>query len=1169
MRLSKIKLAGFKSFVDPTTLDLVSNMTAIVGPNGCGKSNIIDAIRWVMGESSTKKLRADASTDVIFNGSSSRKPIGQASVELVFDNSDGTLGGEYARFSEIAIKRAVTRDGQSNYYINGQRARRKDITDIFLGTGLGPRSYAIIEQGMISRVIEAKPEDMRNFIEEAAGISKYKERRRETENRIKHTQDNLNRLNDIRLELEKQLENLEKQAVSARKYQELKQENKIIECELAAMSWQRLDKEIQLKESAIRDFATDIEKHYAAVSHLRAELEEVRENQNERNEHLNEVQRQYYSIGSEITKFEQNIENIAEQLKTLQESQIEEAKTLEHAQVSLLQDKSKITTLEAQIAEWEPITETLMHQIDNLSEHVDEQEMHLESWRDKNHQIQQSNHQITQAAEREKTNIEHLENQVQQSDVRYEKLKSELLTLQQVKNNFSIASQESEFVNIQLKQTQLSEKLNEKRIQQSTLKNQLSDLKSNVKIKEKSRQKIKDELTTLQAIQAVRLGKENQDMNAWMEEKGLSANQRLAEVIQVEPRWQTAVETLLASQLDAVYLEQGTLFNYLNDFETADGVGMVMQDEHQRTIESRSVLSKISNPNVISQGLKNQLNHIWFVEDVQTGFELLSMHEHISVITEKGIWLGQGFIKIPVQKKEKQTSILEMTQQIKLLSEEYAQMDEQFQEMLKLIEQLEFSLHDLSQIISDETDELTNLKQKSFNLQSEIKIKKNKIEQSQQRIIQIENEMSEIERSIQTANASISISREKLQSNLDEMATINETMDDHANEKSSLEEIRLQLKQSLQSKKDEHHQLALTLQAAKSEFKALTQNIQRFDEQILNSQERLKRIEQSICAVIEPESQIRENLEQALNRRLEAEELLHQARDDMHAGENKIKMIEATMQQEQDSIERIRIELEKNKMDWQALKVHMETVLEKITQKEIDVQAVLNALSAEANEAEWQARVEKIERQIARLGAINLAAIEECSSAQERKGYLDQQYNDLTEALLTLDNAIKKIDKETKDRFKETFDKINTGFQSLFPRLFGGGESSIILTGDDMLNTGVTVMARPPGKKNASIQLLSGGEKALTAVAFVFSIFLLNPAPFCLLDEVDAPLDDNNVVRFCRLVKEMSENVQFIFISHNKIAIAMGQQLHGVTMREAGVSRLVSVDVDEAVQLVG
>lgn len=1170
MRLSKIKLAGFKSFVDPTSLDLISNLTSIVGPNGCGKSNIIDAIRWVMGESSAKNLRGGALTDVIFNGSSTRKPIGQASVELVFDNADGTLGGEYAGFSEIALKRQVTRDGQSTYFVNGQRARRKDITNIFLGTGLGPRSYAIIEQGMISRVLEAKPEDMRHFIEEAAGVSKYKERRRETENRIKHTQDNLNRLNDICLELEKQLDTLEKQSQAAKKYQTLKQEQKLVEVELTAMSWQRLQKENEVSEQAIRELTTDIEKHQAQLTHLRSELEAAREHQADRNDHLNEAQRQFYGIGADITKIEQSLENIAEQVKTLRENQQEEQQSLERAKDSLQQDKLQIGELEQTVIALTPKEEQLAEQIEAYTEQLEEQEGSLESWREQQQHMTQSLNQVTQRAEKEKSTIEHLEKQVQQASQRREKLSSERDAMQQADSSDVLSDFESQLGNYQLEQRQVSESLERKRQEHTTLKQQIQQTKQTLKQQDKARQQLKEELTTIQAIHAVRLGKENKQIGHWAEEKGLSDRKRLAEVLQVAPQWQRAVETLLSDYMDAIYLDKDSIEDLFFDDETqVSGLSLISGDETPFSIADHSILSQINNPNVLSTPIKQLLSQICFVTDLKQGFQILEQHPEMTAITQSGIWLGVGFIKMPVQDNEHPQSLLEMSENIKQLSANLEEAQATCDALTEQLEEQEITETQLSDEVDSTLDNLTAIKQRTMALQSDIKIKLNKIEQSRQRLHQIEEEINELEQNIHKANEGISQSREQLQTHLDNMAELQTQLQQQSGDKQQLEESLRFLKSSLKNSKDEHHQIALQTQAATSERNTRTQNISRLEDQISQSEDRLTRIEKSIQTVAEPEAALRQRLTEALDRRIHAEELLNIARDEMQAGDMRIRDIEFNMQEEQNQIEDLRSKLEKSKLDAQTIRVHLENTQEVITEQSLNIPEILAALSDDAQEIEWKERSLKIERQIARLGAINLAAIEEYDSALERKTYLDQQVDDLNQALSTLENAIRKIDKETKDRFKETFDKINSGFQNLFPRLFGGGESSIVLTGEDLLNTGVSVMARPPGKKNASIQSLSGGEKALTAVAFVFSIFLLNPAPFCILDEVDAPLDDNNVGRFCHLVKEMSDSVQFMFISHNKITISMAEQLHGVTMREAGVSRLVSVDIDEAVQLAG
>lgn len=1175
MRLSKIKLAGFKSFVDPTTLDLVSNLTAIVGPNGCGKSNIIDAIRWVMGESSAKNLRGGALTDVIFNGSSGRKPVGQASVELVFDNSDGTLGGEYAGFSEIALKRSVTRDGDSAYFINGQRARKKDITGLFLGTGLGPRSYAIIEQGMISRVIEAKPEDMRQFIEEAAGISKYKERRRETENRIRHTQENLSRLSDLRLELEKQLANLEKQAIAAREYQSLKDEQKTVEVELLAMSWQRLDQDIKTAELKISALATTLEKHQAEITALRAASEEAREVQIERNDYLNEVQRQFYSIGTEIATIEQSLENIATQIQGLLVNQKEEEAALAQAKLDLVKDKDKAIELEGIIEALLPEVESSEAIVLESTAQLESHEMGLEEARAEAHQVQQSLSRATQNAQKEKTTIEHVEQRVQQSRTRHEKLIAEEKTLSHQSHEVDTESLESELKHAELKKTQIEETLQQQRSQETTVKAQIQDLKNEIKQTEKERQSLKDQLTTAQAIQAVKLGKENDQIEAWVQAQGLSEHPRLAEVIQVTSGWEKAIETLLSERLNAIYIDKDTFIQLLQKTELnqAYGLGLTVSDAHQTTTighQTNSILSKIENPEKLNSSLRAQLSQIRVIDTLGEGLAALeTLDPTQSLMTREGIWLGQGWLKLPEALDKDEAGVLENAQRIKDLSATYESKEAHYKSLNEQLEQIEASLQALAQSISEAFEVLSSQKQKIFSTQSEIKVRKNKQEQTQRRRDQIADEIREIESQNQEAYQTIQKAREKLQVDLEEMAAQHEALESVEAKIEHLEALRKDLKQKLQTGKEQHHQLALKVQAAQSEFKALGQSNTRLEEQIQKSQERLLKIEQNIENLKTPEPKLREDLEGALTRRLESEEMLNQARDRLHESENQLKIIEREGEAIQGKIEDIRSEREGAKMNWQAFKVHFDSVCERIQHYEMAVDAVLQTLSSEANEPEWQERLDKIDKKIQRLGAINLTAIEEHAHALERKTYLDAQDEDLNKALATLDSAIQKIDKETRDRFKETFDKINKGFQNLFPRLFGGGESSIILTGDDLLNTGVTVMARPPGKKNASIQLLSGGEKALSAVAFVFSIFLLNPAPFCLLDEVDAPLDDTNVGRFCKLVKEMSEYVQFIFISHNKIAIEMGEQLHGVTMREAGVSRLVSVDINEAVRMAG
>lgn len=1170
MRLSKIKLAGFKSFVDPTTIDLVSNLTAVVGPNGCGKSNIIDAIRWVMGESSAKNLRGGASTDVIFNGSSGRKPIGQASVELVFDNSDGSLGGEYAAFSEICIKRQVTRDGQSSYFLNGQRARRKDITGIFLGTGLGPRSYAIIEQGMISRVIEAKPEDMRNFIEEASGVSKYKERRRETENRIRHTHDNLNRVNDLRAELEKQLNNLERQAETAQKYKTLKQEERVVEAELVAMSWQRLQTDIENSEGRIRELTTLLEKHHAEITHFKAEMETAREVQADKHDALNDVQKQYYAIGTDIATIEQSLENLKNNLKMLEANKAEEQNTLAQATQGLSQDKTQIVELESALEEQLPIKLELVEKVANLSAQFETSEEALESWREISQELQADLHKTTQNAEKCKTSIQLLEKQVQMGDVRYQKLKVELDNLGQPEDiNLQMLEQQLESLDNELYSAQNN--LTDYKQTQAQLKQAITNYRQDIKQKSHERQQVKDRLTALEAVQAVKLGKGQTKENQWIAQKGLDNAQHFGEVIQVESKWQLAIETLLAPQFEAIYLANQQLADLIQDAQPDElhGLHIMSLDSCELDIHPSSILSKVLNPEVLNTHIKHTLNRIFVCESLKDGMQYLenASQKESSFITPGGIWLGSGWIKVPAKSDSDEYSILKTREQIDALSQQINELDLAFEALEAQLEHAENDQQEIEQTISNESEQLSLYKQQHSQLESDIRLKKNKIEQFEIRTDRIKQEMNELSLQNTSQNELIATTRDELQTHLEKMGQLHEKVESHNQDKDLLVETRRNFKLNLEESKDELHELALSVQAKESALTAVKQSINRFDEQIQHSADKLQRIEQSILEATTPQADIEKNLQLALDKRIEAEEQLNTARDDVQNSENILRQIEHQMQDVQNNIESVRDQLEYKKMQWQAAKVHLESAQNKITQLEISAEDILRQLSEGANEDEWANRLEQISKQIAKLGAINLTAIDEYSAAKERKVYLDNQCDDLNEALSTLEQAIQKIDQETRDRFQETFDKINNGFQSLFPRLFGGGESSMVLTDEDILSAGVSVMARPPGKKNASIHQLSGGEKALTAVAFVFSIFLLNPAPFCLLDEVDAPLDDSNVGRFVRLVKEMAETVQFIFISHNKIAIEMGEQLHGVTMREPGVSRLVSVDIDEAVDM--
>ncbi len=1169
MRLSKIKLAGFKSFVDPTTIQLLSNLTAVAGPNGCGKSNVIDAVRWVMGESSAKHLRGGSATDVIFNGSSARKPVGQATVELLFDNTEGKLGGEYAAYSEIAIKRQVTRDGQSNYFLNGQRCRRRDITGIFLGTGLGPRSYAIIEQGMITRVIEAKPEDLRNFLEEAAGISKYKERRKETQNRIQHTLDNIARLNDIRSELEKQLRHLQRQSEAAAQYKILKAEEKEKSAQLAALAWKRLDEQIRENDAKIRELTVKLEEEQSSSQHLKTEQEKQRIAQADTNEALNEVQKRYYGVGGEIAKIEQAIQHHQERQQQLLADKQEAEQTLLTAQTQLHQDQSSIQQLQLQIATLEPQYEVAKQESEMTLEIQQEAEFALEQWREKTAQLQQDIIAPTRQADAEKAKITQLERQIHQTQERLLRLENEL----KAQPNNEMPEIDVIDEKILICQEQLEDILSTLADYQTEKDNVADDLQSirpEIKNTQLSLNEMQGQFAALKALQSSALGKDEDARNAWMQQQGLSDIYHVAEKIEVESGWETAVETVLEGYLEAVGVEQGQLSKLAQSLHSLQNVGLNLiewQEAAQDQVlnDKGRLLNCIKVNRLFPPCISQLLNSVHIATSLDQAREILtSLPAHESVITTDGCWMGQGWLKVKSPAQDNSTGVLIREEKLKKLEKQIEITQEKLEQLQISLEENEDKLKTIALEKEAKQQEKNKIQQEVITLQSERKIKQNKIEQNQKRTQLIQRDESECKELINNAQAEVHSARSNLHKAVEEMARLNQEQESIVHSKAPMQDAVTSARLKVKETSGRLQQISIDLQTYRTQYNSLTNNVERFNQQIQNAQLRVQNITLALAKNEEPISTLREELEINLEKRIIIESQLNQARDNVAAVDNILRETEHKLLHLEQKIVNIREQLEQTKMLWQALQVRCESALEKLKNTEYTVENLLEMMPPEATEDKWAQSIQDLDQKIQRLGAINLAAIEEYDAALQRKEYLDAQCNDLTEALTTLENAIKKIDRETRAKFQETFDKVNDSFTKLFPQLFGGGQAYLTMTGEDLLDTGITLMARPPGKKNSTIQLLSGGEKALTAVALVFSIFQLNPAPFCMLDEVDAPLDDNNVGRFCNLVKEMSKTIQFIYVSHNKLAIEMAEQLQGVTMREPGVSRLVTVDIEEA-----
>ena len=1167
MRLKCIKLAGFKSFVDPTTIDFPSNLCSVVGPNGCGKSNVIDAVRWVMGESSAKNLRGENMTDVIFNGSGGRKPVGQASVELVFDNHDHKLTGEYANFDEVSIKRKVDREAQSTYSLNGTKVRRKDITNIFLGTGLGARSYSIIEQGMVSRLIESKPEELRVFIEEAAGISKYKERRRETESRIKRTKDNLERLEDIREELGRQLAHLQRQSVAAEKYAEFKQQERDTTANLNGLRWRVLDRELRENQEAIKGFEIKIESATADQREIDAKIEEHLSHNAELADAFGEVQARFYSLGNDIARIEQSIEHhierVDQQNLDLRETEEAWSQTKEELDVDL----KKVTQLDAEMLSVTPALEEARIIEQSSSELLAQAEQGLTQWQLDWDGFNQRAEEPRQVAEVEQSRIQQLESIVERGLERRRKLEDENRTLIEGPVEHSVSESSTEVLiiedtltNMQAKNRALNLSIERHRASISKGSDDLNEIRSEL-------QAAKGKQASLDALQQAALGQDNHSLNQWLGKLGLDNQIRLAEGIRIDDGWERAVEMVLGDSLQSICVE---------GLENIDAMLSELPQGKVAVIDARVTSGPAENPQISLTLLADKVSSEWALSDMLCGIyvagnvaEALAYRAQLgpqdSIITADGVWLGSTWLQ--VSNFNKQESIVERREIIYDLFNKIKELEEESSILHKAQIQAKDALSQDEAERESLQGELATKTRQHSELKSQVSAQMAKVEEAQLRKERIHHELEELNRQLAVEEENTAGSRFRLQTALDSMEL---NVEDRELLEAKREEQQLELescRDKSRKDKDLAHELALKQQSVQSQLQSTRETMDRMATQVQRSRERMDSLEEQIASADEPLAKMRSNLEALLQQRLEVEKELAEAKAKVDANEHATRALEQQRNQALEQANQIRESLMHKRLKSEGASVKRDGILEQLEQAKFVLADVLKSLPEELSEEQCEQELEKLGNRIQRLGPINLAAIDEYTQQSERKIYLDKQNEDLARALDTLENAIRKIDKETRSRFKETFDKINAGLQDLFPKVFGGGHAYLDMTGEDLLDTGVAIMARPPGKRNSTIHLLSGGEKAMTAIALVFSIFRLNPSPFCMLDEVDAPLDDANVGRYASLVKEMSQSVQFIFITHNKITMEMANQLLGVTMHEPGVSRIVAVDIEEAAEL--
>lgn len=1167
MKLEKIKLAGFKSFADQTTIAINGNLTAIVGPNGCGKSNVIDAVRWVMGENSAKHLRGDNMADVIFNGSASRKPVSIATVELIFDNSEGKIGGEYSKYQQISIKKQVSREGQSQYTLNNSKCRRKDITDLFLGTGLGAKSYAIIEQGTISKLVESKPDELRMYVEEAAGISKYKERRYETETRMRHTRENLERLDDLCEEVNKQLLNLKKQAKQAKKFTELKKQERQYKRELLTIRWNHYQQISQQLETRLQATANEHNRLFVLARKTNQIIETQRSAHKNQQQHLDEEQANYYQLTSEVSNLQQTIkhnesnhqETIIEIARLKQqvdfsnkECQIEQ-KQLKEIQANLLKAEKKHRSVKVQIEKYFLAQQQLQQQNN--------------SWQKQWNTHLSENSQYKEQAEIQKIKLSHLSKQSQQLQQRLDKLKQEQNELSQSDLPSEITSLNSRITNIETDRETLQQQL--KLISQQIL-NQRQTLKSFHELLHQNRSelhKINGKLTSLELLQQHAMGKDKKDLIPWLEKMNLAHHQHLIEFITVDIAWEKAVETVLGSYFEAICLADSQKIMQELQSLTNQSITLFETNKPKQTKQNNSPADKLLDKITSPWDLTGLLTGIYCVDDLKSAHALSTkIKPYESIITKKGEWLGCGWIKI-LGSRDSKIGVLQREKELRDLKQQ--QQDLQFE-----IETTEKQTLATEQALKELETNREGLQSKDKILVTEFSAKNAQLsahsarqEQQQQRLNQINHDIKEI--NVETADIAKMMLEAK---NLQQIATDNlaQSMSNKSGldiESQTLATQQSSVEMDISETQKKIHDLSVQIESLKTSEELRSKQIKRCQTQHQQATERTEELENKLDSTLSPLGDEKTQLKTLTEKKALLAEKLKENRNLQQQTETEIAGLTEQYNRTQQAMEQQKEQLDTVRFEQQDSQVRQQTITEQLNEIEADPEQISLNLSADAEESVWKNKIDTLTKKIERLGSINLTAIEEYKTQSERMNFLNEQHNDLVEALHTLNQAINKIDKESTLRFKQTFDKINHGLQTKFPKLFGGGQAHLELTEENLLVAGVNIIARPPGKRNSTIHLLSGGEKALTAIALVFSIFDLNPAPFCLLDEVDAPLDDANIVRFSKMVEEMSETVQFLYISHNKITMEIAKQLTGVTMKESGVSRMVSVDIEVAVAM--
>ncbi|HEX7971220.1 MAG TPA: chromosome segregation protein SMC [Thiobacillus sp.] len=1162
MRLTHIKLAGFKSFVDPTVIPVPAQLTGVVGPNGCGKSNGIDAVRWVLGESSAKHLRGESMQDVIFNGSGTRKPASRASVELAFNNELGRAAGQWSQYAEISVKRVLDRSGDSTYYINNMRVRRRDVADLFLGTGVGARAYANIEQGMITRLIEAKPEELRGYLEEAAGVSKYKERRKETEARLKDARDNMNRVEDIQRELKTQVEKLTAQAEVAQHYRSLQANLTFSQHRLwfarkhdAAQQRARIDRDLTEAQNRL-------EAETARLRHIESTLETARQTQFAGQDTLNTAQATYYQAQSEVARIEQTMahqnatrDRLYRQVQDLSarmESQQVRRTTTQEAlnEVNAQQPGLQAAVVDAEAAARQATDSTLP-----------QKEAALREAQQGVGEAQRVVSQLDQSRQVDENSLGHTRRQIEQLDTRKQRLAQEQAQLPRP-DAAGLAQKQVEVEDLAQILTTAQAGLKEAETALPELDAARAQDTRELETARKSLHQTEAELAALKKLQESL--KADEKLGAWLRQHNLEAAPRLWEKLSVAPGWEAAVEAVLRERLQAVAADtQPGWFA-----EAPPARFTVWAGDGAAALNSPELLaSKIASDDGAAQAaLADWLAGVYWADDADAAqTRCTSLHTGECVVTPQ----GHLFTRHSVTFHGPHTAvegILARGRELERLTADAACLREE-------VARLEAAHAQTQQRYMERQREIQALRAQTGQTQSrhhtaqmELLRLQQAVERVQSRAAQIAQELDEVTRQLTAERATLESVETRLKDYRAQGDTAREALYAARQQRDQADRAVFEARELQRAAERRHQEAGFALTTCTNKIRELSETLARIEQEIADDETRLTQARDELARL--PADALDAELQLALTARTDTETALAAARDALEGLTTQLRSHDEARMACEQGLDPLRRAIEQLKLkDQEAMLMQSQFELQ-LREAAADEASLESGLADSPKPSQLQADISRLQNEIAALGAVNLAALDELTQAQERAEYLAAQCADLLEAVTTLEDAIRRIDQESRARLKDTFDTVNRHMGELFPKLFGGGQARLILTGDELLDAGVQVFAQPPGKKNASIHLLSGGEKTLTALSLVFAMFKLNPAPFCLLDEVDAPLDDANTERYCNLVKAMSGHTQFLFITHNRVTMEMAQHLAGVTMQEQGVSRIVAVDVDEAVGMV-